>query len=158
MLRSKLEIPLSLWRALIAALKKRGKGIRESGAFLLGEIDSKKVKSFICYDDLDPRAFDTGIIVFESYGFTPLWQYCRENKMRVIADIHTHPGIWTGQSLLDKTNPMIVERGHIALIVPKYARRWRQSLNGVGMYEYLGDFNWLTIAINDNQIKILKNE
>ena len=154
----KLELPASLWRELICELKKKGMGERESGAFLLGTLESAKVTKFICYDDLDPHTFDSGIIVFESYGFAPLWKYCRENKMKVLADVHTHPGSWTGQSTLDKTNPMIVQKGPIAMIVPNYAKRWKQSLKGVGVYQYLGDHEWETIQDNHKNIKILKNE
>jgi len=154
----KLEIPRSLWQELLGDLKKKGLGRRESGAFLLGKMDTVKATKFIPYDELDPKVYDTGIIEFESCGFTPLWNYCREKKMRVLADIHTHPKSWTGQSHLDKTNPMIVEKGHIALIAPNYAQRLRKTLKGVGIYEYLGDFKWNTIKLFSNEIKILRNE
>lgn len=140
----KLKIPLTLWKKLIRELKKRGRGKRETGAFLLGSKDSNSITEFICYDDLDPHAFDSGIIVFNGDGFIPLWKHCKENGLKVLADIHTHPSRWTGQSGTDKKHPMIAQSGHLALIVPNYATRWRQRLNGIGAHEFLGNREWKT--------------
>ena len=58
MKKKALKIPFALWRRLYSELRRRSKGRRESGAFLLGQ--SSKVSAFICYDDLDPSALDTG--------------------------------------------------------------------------------------------------
>jgi proteasome lid subunit RPN8/RPN11 len=136
------RIPWLVWWRLIRELKRRGHGRRESGAFLLGRNRAQKVTHFICYDDLDPTALDTGIIVFHGEGFVPLWEYCRTRGMRVLADVHTHASEWTGQSDSDRTHPMICQSGHIALIVPHLAQRRFQSLAGVGIHEYCGDHRW----------------
>jgi hypothetical protein len=135
---------LMLWRRLIAELKRRGGGARESGAFLLGDAGGCEIKHFIAYDDLDPTALDAGIVSFQGIGFVPLWNYCRLRQMQVLADVHTHGGKWTGQSATDQRNPMVETPGHIALIVPHFARGNRRSLKGVGVYEYLGDHKWRT--------------
>src|SRR5271166_1390760 len=97
----RLEIPALLWWRLVRQLKRRGGGRRESGAFLLGKTGSSKVSCFICYDDLDKSALDTGIIVFRGRGFVRLWEYCKAQAMKVLADVHTHSGAWTGQSEAD---------------------------------------------------------
>jgi hypothetical protein len=141
---AKLKMPLTLWKNLINELKKRGKGKRETGAFLLGPKEDNTISEFICYDDLDPHAFDSGIIVFDGDGFIPLWKHCTEKGLKVLADVHTHPSRWTEQSGSDKKHPMIAQAGHIALIVPCYANRWRQRLGGVGAYEFLGNKEWKT--------------
>jgi proteasome lid subunit RPN8/RPN11 len=44
--------------------------------------------------------------------------------MEVLADVHTHPGLDSSQSETDRTHPMISESGHVALIVPSYAKGW----------------------------------
>lgn len=137
-----LSIPLLLWWRLLRELRRRGRGKRESGAFLLGLACSAKVSRFICYDDLDPHALDSGIIQFDGSGYVPLWQLCREKNLRVFADVHTHPGDWTEQSGSDRTHPMISQSGHVALIVPNFARRTLQKLHGVGIHEYLGNHHW----------------
>ena len=62
--------------------------------------------------------------------------------MRVIADIHTHPGRLTALSDTDWDNPMIPRSGHIALIVPSYAKGNSFNLNGVGAHLYLGNSRW----------------
>jgi proteasome lid subunit RPN8/RPN11 len=152
-----LSISVSLWAKLIDDLKVRGKGKRESGAFLLGPLDSPGVTEYICYDDLDPHSLDTGIIVFHHIGFTPLWAHCLANKLTVYADVHTHPPGSTRQSWSDIDNPMIVEKGHIALIVPNYARNRSQMLQGVGIYEYLGDKKWKIHTGSPDYINLTKN-
>jgi proteasome lid subunit RPN8/RPN11 len=137
-----LRISIWLWMRLIRQLRKRGYGRRESGAFLLCKQGSRRITKFICYDDLDPTAMDTGIIVFHGAGFVPLWEYCRHAQMVVVADVHTHGDEWTGQSDADRTHPMIGKMGHVGLIVPHYAQRNLLSLAGVGIYEYAGNHQW----------------
>lgn len=149
-----LQIPWMVWWRLMRELKRRGRGCRESGAFLLGRNGAQKVSHFICYDDLDPTALDTGIIVFHGAGFVPLWDYCRAHKMRVLADVHTHARDWTGQSGSDSTHPMIAQTGHIALIVPHLAQRRFQSLAGVGIHEYRGDHRWNTWGPKSGKVRL----
>src|SRR4051794_2635186 len=62
-----LRIPVLLWLRLILDLHRRGNHRRESGAFLLGVRGTSRdtVKGYALYDDLDPHALDTGIIVFD---------------------------------------------------------------------------------------------
>lgn len=137
-----LRISLWLWMRLFRQLCRRGRGQRESGAFLLSAQGARKITAFICYDDLDPTALDTGIIVFHGAGFVPLWDFCRREQMTVVADIHTHGDSWTGQSEADRTHPMIGQKGHVSLIAPHFAQRNRFSLQGVGVYEYTGNHQW----------------
>ena len=131
-----------LWIRLIWQLRRRGGGKRESGAFLLSNQGVRRITRFICYDDLDPTALDSGIIVFHGAGFVPLWDFCRLRKMIVVADIHTHGNEWTGQSDSDRTHPMIGQKGHVSLIAPHFAQRNLLSVDGVGIYEYEGNHRW----------------
>jgi proteasome lid subunit RPN8/RPN11 len=142
-----LSMSRRLWRQLIGDLRARGAGRRESGAFLLATPDSRRVAAHICYDDLDPSALDTGIIVFHGAGYARLWQICEERQLRVVADVHTHPGDWTGQSYADATHPMVGTPGHIALIVPNFAKGNSFSLGGVGIYRYRGNHQWQDSSI-----------
>lgn len=137
-------IPIWLWRRAIVQLRRRSQGRGESGAFLLAPQDATTdhVTAFICYDELDPDAYQGAGISFHAIGHAALWEHCRKNSLRVLADVHTHPGRDVGQSGIDKRNPMIPLRGHTALIVPNYAQTRWWSLDVVGIYEYLGDFQW----------------
>jgi proteasome lid subunit RPN8/RPN11 len=137
-----LRISIGVWIRVICQLRQRGYGQRESGAFLLAKQGSSRITRFICYDDLDPTALDSGIIIFHGAGFVPLWEYCRRKQMRVVADVHTHSDEWTGQSEADRTHPMIGHPGHVGLIVPYYAQRNLLSLHGVGIFEYSGNHEW----------------
>ena len=131
-----------LWNNGVDELGRRASGYRESGAFLLGTIDGgvRTIRKFIYYDDLDPNCFNNGIVEFDGSKFGLLWQLCRDFGMTVVADVHVHPGGY-GQSGSDRHNPMIPEPGHLALILPDFAKRNRMS-GEIGIYEYLGSRQW----------------
>jgi proteasome lid subunit RPN8/RPN11 len=138
------RLPALLWIRVILDLRRRGAGEGESGAFLLGRQYgiSGRVTTYICYDDLDPHAYHLGGIAFHASGYAALWQYCRENHLQVLADVHTHPGNDVRQSCIDRQHPMVPIVGHTAMIVPNFAHTSWRSLKIVGMYEYLGEFKW----------------
>src|SRR5437868_6371979 len=81
-----------LWRRAIAELGRRSGGRRESGAFLLGERrgERRRISRVAYYDDLDPSCLDQGIVEFDGAGYGPLWRLCRESRLDVLADVHTH--------------------------------------------------------------------
>ena len=141
-----LKIPLLRWRRLYRELRRRSAGYRESGAFLLGR--GSKVTAFICYDDLDPAALDSGIVRIKGEAFVLLWKYCARHQLKVIGDVHTHPTGCTAQSHSDRANPVVAQAGHIAVILPSFASRKRPTLRGAGVYEYLGEHQWRDAAIN----------
>jgi len=139
-----ITISIWLWRRLILELRGRGGGYSESGAFLLGtqNNDTTRVTSFVCYDDLDPNAYEDGAIAFHAVGHAALWKHCRARGLRVLADVHTHPGSYILQSSIDQRNPMMPQLRHIALIVPHFANTPWWTLDSAGVYEYLGNFKW----------------
>jgi proteasome lid subunit RPN8/RPN11 len=141
----RLNIPFLLWWRLHRQLRRRSNGVRESGAFLLGRRDETgidKAQTLACYDELDPRSLARGYVEFHSTGFAKLWAECRRLNLDVLADVHTHPGANSSQSEIDRTNPMIGERGHIAIIVPRYAQGWCFDLRKLSVYEYQQDYQW----------------
>jgi len=144
----------SVWEKLIYELRKRGDGQRESGAFLLGKVDENRISGFVCYDDLDPHCLDHGIITFDGSGYVPLWQMCKEKGLTVLADVHTHPGEWVGQSRSDSNHPMIAQSGHIALILPEYAQAKNLRLKDAGIYEYRGNKKWKTINPKGGRVRV----
>lgn len=142
----KLTIPGSLWRTLLTGLHERTHERHESGAFLLGQVGEtgRHVERAIYYDDLDPHAYRTGVVVMHAASFGPLWDYCRSNGLSVVADIHVHPeGAW--QSIADRDNPMIAMAGHLALIVPYFARPPILP-HSLGFFEYRGKHRWRNLG------------
>jgi proteasome lid subunit RPN8/RPN11 len=131
-----------MWRGLMTELARRGGGTRESGAFLLAraERQPRRVARVVYFDDLDPQAL-TGAISIRGTAFARLWELCSDSQMRVIADVHTHPGPAVGQSHIDAANPMIARRGHVAIIVPHFAQPRIRSRD-VGFHVYRGDRTW----------------
>ncbi|MEP0986020.1 Mov34/MPN/PAD-1 family protein [Ekhidna sp.] len=123
-------------------LKRLGNNTRESGAFLVGKKGSRKISSYLPYTMFDPNCLDSGIVRFSSNGQVRLSKYCREHNLTVLADVHTHPGSSTQQSYADKTHPMVNRKGHIAYIIPFYAKGMWPLFSGVSFYEYQGDFEW----------------
>ena len=138
----RLACSFRVWRALLSDLRRRGGGRSESGAFLLGEVDRgrRRISRVVYYDDLDPHSLDTGIVVFDGRGYGPLWAICRESGLTVVADVHTHGGV-ACQSASDRCNPMIATPGHVAIIVPSFARG-NIEFSDLGIYEYKGAHRW----------------
>jgi hypothetical protein len=130
------------WRWIVGELERRGGGRHEAGVFLLGidQAGRKQVREAVFYDDLDPRAYETGVCVLHGDAFAKLWALCREKNLTVVADVHTHPDA-AFQSSSDRTNPMVARAGHIAIIVPNFAR-WPIPPDRLGIYEYRGDHEW----------------
>jgi hypothetical protein len=77
-----IRIPFALWGQAILQLRRRSAGNRESGAFLLGPKNgnSARVTAFICYDDLDPAAYQSGAIAFQATGYAALWRYAENGN------------------------------------------------------------------------------
>jgi hypothetical protein len=137
-------IRCSLWRwwRLISELRRRGGGVRESGAFLLGREGqrSRWVTSVCFYDDIDAHALTAGYVRLSGAAVNQVWDACARSGLQVLADMHTHPTA-SGQSQSDQEYPMVAMRGHTALIVPNLARS-AADLSGVGVYRYLGSKTW----------------
>ena len=142
-IRPRLAIAPDLWEEMREELGRRGlHGRRESGAFLLGarRKGERRVTRIVYLDDLDPGCL-TGNIHFRGAGYPRLWDICEAEGVRVIADVHTHPGPGVAQSATDRENPMIAQAGHVALILPACATR-PVAAREVGVHEYLGERGW----------------
>lgn len=132
----------ALWDECTSELARRTLGRRrESGAFLLGRDGTPAViERVVYYDDIDPGALDTGIVVIDGRRLGALWTICREAGLAVVADVHVHPGSYR-QSPSDQANPIIPTRNHIALILPDFASG--SNLPGhIGIHRYLGNRRW----------------
>jgi proteasome lid subunit RPN8/RPN11 len=124
----------------------RTHGRHESGCFILGTVTGQKRIAHRClyYDELDSKAYASGVCVLHGNAFSRLWEICRAEKLTVVADIHTHPGA-AFQSDSDRTNPMIARVGHIAIIIPNYAFGWIWR-HQIGMFQYEGDHTWTNMS------------
>lgn len=131
-----------LWRKLSRELHTRGEERRESGAFLLGRVEKgrARIEKIVPYDDLDPHCLDSGIIDFAAKYLGAVSEICRQTGLSLVADVHTHPGApW--QSETDRIHPANPKKGHIAFIVPCYARHLCAP-EELGIYHYQGRHNW----------------
>ena len=144
---SELRIPRMLWDRLVVELHARTDGeAHESGAFLLGHLTEhgRRVTEVLYFDDLHPPVHARGVVDLPASAFRTLWAIVRERRVQVVADVHVHPHS-AGQSYVDRQNPLIATRGHVAIILPNYARphirRW-----SVGIYVYEGDHRWHAVG------------
>ena len=141
--RSRVRLRRIQWDGLIAELGRRTSGVREAGAFLLADAEAghrPAVRRIVYFDDLDPNCL-TGGISMGSAAFGKLWTLCRTDGLRVIADVHTHPGTFVRQSDIDQANPMVALAGHIAIVVPHLATQ-RFEPRDCGVHVYLGGHRW----------------
>lgn len=146
MAKTRLYFNRSLWLRSMAQLNSKGEGHHESGCFVLGTADGDKRRATRCvfYDELDPKAYSSGVCILHGNAFTRLWEICRAEKLMVVADIHTHPGA-AYQSESDRTNPMIARAGHLAIIIPQFADGWIWR-HRLGLYQYEGDHRWTDLS------------
>jgi len=137
-----LEAPADLWAALIQHLCQQGQGVRESGAFLLGRKiqRSRVVTRFLPYEQLQADALHGDYVTLTAASFAKLWDFCRHEGLSVVADVHTHR-FGASQSPSDRANPMVAVAGHVAFIVPGFARG-TVRLQDIGMYVYQGNHQW----------------
>lgn len=141
-----LTIPPLLWQELLSELHRRTEEHHESGAFLLGHTNEhvRWVEQVVYYDDIDPHAYRTGVVVMHAVSFGMLWDRCKSSSLLVVADIHVHPRR-AFQSRADRQNPMIAVHGHLALIVPNFARP-PVALKSLGFFEYQGNHRWRSLG------------
>lgn len=151
---SRVRLRPERWQELIAELARRGRGERESGAFLLAAADGDRrcVVRCVYLDDLDPNCLN-GAISFKGAAYGKLWALCRRERLTVVADVHTHPDRGVGQSPIDRANPMIATAGHVALIVPDYSQS-PVFARDVGVHVYRGDHRW-TSAFGRESARLL---
>lgn len=153
-----LRMPRALWDLLVVELHARTDGeSHESGAFLLGHLTEhgRRVTDVLYFDDLHPDAHARGVVELPAAAFRVLWAIVRERGVQVVADVHVHPHS-AGQSRIDRQNPLIATRGHVAIILPNFARprirRW-----SVGVYVYEGDHRWQAKGGCGNRFLVLED-
>lgn len=141
---SRVRMSADQWSELIAELGRRAGGVRESGAFLLAKREgpSTTVRRIVYFDDVDPGSL-TGGITLGASAFAALWEVCAAARMRVIADVHTHPRQMVEQSGIDAANPLVAMVGHIAIIVPDLAAHAVRP-DECGVHLYRGSHRWTT--------------
>lgn len=136
-----LEIRLAVWERLIADLARTGHGVRESGAFLLGVSDQLRIiTEYALYDEVAPDSLDVDYVLLKGPHMANVWEQCEQRRLFVVADVHTHPGAPV-QSRSDREYPIICIPGHVALIVPRFARG-HVTIDSLGLHHFLGAGRW----------------
>lgn len=149
-----LEVSVGLWSQLIRDLARTGEGRKESGAFLLGQLTpERKVTEYLLYSDVAPDSQHVDYVLLRGRHMARVWDECENKRLKVVADVHTHPGA-PFQSRSDRANPIISVSGHIALIVPNFATGDATPYS-VGFHEFLGDGKWESWFKSDAAARLL---
>lgn len=141
-----LEIPRQLYDSLIDDLAKSGRGVKESGAFLLGGLDGRRrhVSSYLMYDKVAPLSSNKfAYVAFTAEEMARAWEHCYEVGLLVVADVHTHP-FGPAQSPSDRAHPIVSVAGHVALIVPNFAQGAPQPRE-LGVHLFCGSGRWESV-------------
>lgn len=141
-----LEIPARLYEQLIHELAASGRGVKESGAFLLGTNDGRirKVSSYLMYETIAPvSSSEYDYVTLTAQEMAAAWDHCYRVSLEVVADVHTHP-LEPAQSPSDRAHPMVSVAGHVALIVPHFAMR-DPTPGDLGVHVFHGDSRWMSM-------------
>lgn len=153
--RPVLELPCSLFQALIVDLAKSGHGLKESGAFLLGRQDGTRrfVTSYLMYDKIAPKSSRShAYVAFTAEEMARAWEHCHASGQQVVADVHTHP-FGPAQSISDRAHPIVSVAGHVALIVPNFAQGSPQPRD-LGVHLFGGAGRWQSMFDEEAQLAI----
>ena len=123
-------------RLEVRQTEQRGRGVFALELIAYG----RRILEFVYYDDIDPRALETGEVTIRQTALPRLWEHCRARGYGVVADVHVHPGACR-QSRSDMANPVMPRAGHIAMILPDFAKGAPEP-GAIGIYEFLGGGRW----------------
>jgi proteasome lid subunit RPN8/RPN11 len=138
---SLLEIRREVWNRLVDDLARTGKGTRESGAFLLGASEQRRVVTdYLLYHEVAPESQHVDYVLLRGPDMARVWEECERRELFVIADVHTHPGA-PAQSRSDRHHPIICIPGHVALIIPRFAQGL-VPIDSLGLHRFLGSGCW----------------
>jgi hypothetical protein len=143
----RIYIPIQIWHATWAGLNTRSKGKIESAAIWAGRRDGEieRVEGVYFLDDyvggLQRRDYHCVPVQALTIFFADL----RRDRRVIIADLHTHPRSWVGQSQLDEANPIEFRKGLPAVVLPWFAQG-EPSLQSCGVHIYEGGGKWLSLG------------
>lgn len=150
-----LELPQSMFQALIVDLAKSGRGVKESGAFLLGKQEGSRrlVTSYLMYDKVAPESSRShAYVAFTAEEMARAWEHCYATGQQVVADVHTHP-FGPAQSVSDRAHPIVSVASHVALIVPNFAQGSPQPRD-LGVHLFGGAGRWHSMFNHDAQAAV----
>ena len=153
-----LEMPGAVYSSLVDDLAQSGKGVKEAGAFLLGEFDDtgRRVTSYLMYDIVAPQSsLEHDYVAFTAEEMARAWDHCYRTGLKVVADVHTHP-LGPAQSATDRAHPIVSVTGHLALIVPFFALRNPRPVD-LGVHVFLGAGQWRSMFGQQAHDAILLN-
>jgi hypothetical protein len=132
-----------VWKATVNGLRTRSSNRTESTCVWAGNRTDKEniVTRVFFLDDYSgtkkaARAYRVPRDVTKD-----LFETMHAHKLKIIADLHTHPDEWVGLSIIDKEHPLEYRVGFISIIFPSYGKPC-DVLTEIGFHEYEGSGNW----------------
>ena len=86
-------------------------------------------------------------------------RWLREQGLRGLVQVHTHPGVWTGHSKTDDDYPIMSSEGVISLVWPSYADLPVRAVSDLGVHRLIrGSWQQLTGSDSTSLLRIVESE
>jgi hypothetical protein len=90
-------------------------------------------------------AFHRGLLQVGPDTTAEMGRWLRQQGMRGLVQVHTHPGAWTGHSDTDNDFPIASSDGFVSLVWPHFAAAPVQSIQDLGVHQ-LRQGRWHDVA------------
>ena len=154
----RLFISREVYDKTLRGLAARSADWRESAAVWAGTmtgVDSFVTSVSFHHELCDDRGGPLSLELTEDAKFA-LYQTLRDQNLKLISLIHTHPEDWVGLSLVDQNNQLCSRIGFWSLVVPRYGRYpWDLSAFGVHVK---GNEGWVQLSAADAKERVQVRE
>ena len=83
-------------------------------------------------------AFEAGFVHVGSDTTAEMGRWLRSQGLVALAQVHTHPGAWTGHSKTDDDFPIASSEGFLSLVWPHYAAKSVERIEELGVHQLIG--------------------
>ena len=116
---SRLTVPRGVILTTVTGLRERSAGWRESACVWIGTAAGAVQR--VTFHHADDHATALSLELPEAAKFA-LYQQLAQEKLRILALLHTHPDSWVDLSPIDQKNQISSRLGFLSLVLPHYGR------------------------------------
>lgn len=147
-----MNVPVRVWDETWFGLRRRSRGRRESAAIWAGRRTAgvEHVEAVYFLDDYRGGVQQRGYHRVSVEALDQFFKVLQRDHRVIVADLHTHPGLWVGLSALDEENPIEFRVGFPAIVVPSFARP-APSLSLAGVHLYEGKGKWMALTDQEKE-------
>lgn len=104
-------------------------------------------------------SLDRGLVRVGADTTAEMGRWLREQGLRGLVQVHSHPGMWTGHSKTDDEHPIISAEGFVSVVWPNYGELPALSVHDLGVHRLLSG-RWHDVVGPDAErlIRIVESE